>query len=70
MKNYPSLRIPEEEIGRFLLAYYRGVFPSTYHLGAAFLFYYGLMGYNRIRNEVDDDRAAEMIKEEFTGILE
>lgn len=60
------LKLNPEEIGRFLLAYHRGIFPKSYKLGAAFLFYYGLAGYDPIRKEQDDDRAIELIKNEFT----
>ncbi len=59
------LRIPEEELGRFLLAYYRNVFGPL-KLGAAFLFYYGLMGFEDIRHEKNDNQAIELIKNEFT----
>lgn len=63
-----KLLIPEEEMGRFLLAYYRKVFGPL-HLGAAFLFYYGLMGYEWIRREHDDEKAIRLIQEEFIGGL-
>lgn len=59
-----NLQIPEEEVGRFLLAYYRKVFGPL-HLGAAFLFYYGLMGFENIRHEHNDERALDLIKDEF-----
>jgi len=59
------LKLHAEEIGRFLLAYNRGIFPPRMRLGASFLFYYGLMGYDFIRKEKDDDRAIELIKQEF-----
>lgn len=55
-------------MGRFLLAYYRKVFGPL-HLGAAFLFYYGLMGYEWIRREHDDEKAIRLIQEEFIGGL-
>jgi hypothetical protein len=59
-----KLRIPEEEMGRFLLAYYRKVFGPL-KLGQAFLFYYGLMGFEEIRHEVNDESALDLIKDEF-----
>lgn len=62
------LKIPDEELGRFLLAYYRGIFGPL-RLGAAFLFYYGIMGYEPIRREANDNKALELIKEEFIGRL-
>jgi hypothetical protein len=64
------LKIPDEELGRFLLAYYRGVFPPTFKLGKAFLFYYGLAGYIWIAKEQDDKKALELIQEEFIGRLD
>lgn len=62
------LKIPEEELGRFMLAYYRKVFGPL-KLGASFLFYYGLMGYDSLRLEKNDDKALEFIKDEFVGRL-
>lgn len=64
-----KLKIHEEELGRFLLAYYRGVFPKSYTLGASFLLFYGIMGYEYLKRETDEDRALEFIKGEFTGRL-
>ncbi len=61
-------KIPEDELGRFLLAYYRNIFGPL-KLGAAFLFYYGLMGFEYIRHEKNDNRALDYIKNEFTGGL-
>lgn len=59
------LMIPEEEFGRFLVAYHRGIFGPL-KLGAAFLFYYGLMGFEHIRHCKDDNHTLELIKKEFT----
>ncbi len=61
------LMIPEEELGRFMLAYYRNVFGPL-KLGAAFLFYYGLMGFEHLRHCKNDEHALELIKEEFTYV--
>ncbi len=60
------LIIPEEEMGRFLLAYYRGIFGPL-KLGAAFLFYYGLMGFVDIQHEHNDEKALDLIREEFVN---
>ena len=67
-----KLLIHEEELGRFLLAYHRGVFPHSFKLGASFLLFYDLIHdpyYNGLKNEKDDEKAIEYIKEEFTGRL-
>jgi len=64
------LKIAEEELGRFLLAYYRGVFGPKARLGSSFLFYYGLNGYETIKSEINDDKAIEKIKKEFLGRLD
>lgn len=61
------LKIPDEELGRFLAAYYRGIFPVSMKLGACFLAYYGLYGYKHIASEKNDDKALELIKENFLG---
>jgi hypothetical protein len=61
------LKITEDEFGRFLAAYYRGVFPRNATLGNCFLFYYGISGYDKIRLEEDNDKVIEMIIEEFTS---
>lgn len=63
------LKISEEELGRFLLAYNRGVFGPL-KLGASFLLFYGLMGYKNISKEKDDDKALDLIREEFIGRLD
>lgn len=63
------LKIAEEELGRFLLAYHRKVFGPL-KLGAAFLFYYGIMGYKEIQQEQNDNKALELIKSEFIGRLD
>lgn len=64
------LKIPDEELGRFVLAYTRKVFPPDYKLGAAFLFYYGLNGYPILKAEQNDAKALEFITEEFLGRLD
>lgn len=58
------LKINPDELGRFLLAYYRGIF-SGYSLGKAFLLYYGIAGYRNLILETDDEKALEFIKGEF-----
>lgn len=63
------LKIPEEELGRFMLAYYRGIFGPL-KLGASFLFYYGLMGYENLKKQRDDNKSLEFIKDEFVGRLD
>lgn len=63
------LKISEEELGRFLLAYYRNVFGPL-KLGAAFLLYYGLMGYKDLQLEKNDNKSLQFIKEEFLGGLQ
>ena len=62
------LKIPEEELGRFLLAYNRGLFGRA-KFGASFLHYYGIVGFDNIRNEINDNKSMEMIKQEFLGRL-
>jgi hypothetical protein len=62
------LKIQEEELGRFLLAYNRGIFGPL-KLGASFLFFYGLNGYKVLALERNDDKALGIIKEEFLGRL-
>lgn len=64
------LKIAEEELGRFLLAYHRKVFGPRFKLGAAFLIYYGLNGYRDLAHEIDDEKALEFIKSEFLGRLD
>jgi len=62
-----KLTLQPDEVGRFLLAYYRNVFPKALKLGAAFLFYYGLIGFPHLKHEQDDDVALNIIKEEFVS---
>lgn len=60
------LKINPEELGRFLLAYHRKVF-DPFKLGAAFIIYYGLAGYDHLVKEQSDEKALDFIKDEFLG---
>jgi hypothetical protein len=67
----PEILIHEEELGRFLLAYYRGLFFPL-KLGVAFLFFHNLhtkSEYEHIRVEKDDNKAVKLIAETFAGRL-
>lgn len=64
-----NLRITEEEFGRFLLAYYRGIF-NPLRLGAAFLFYYDVKGFDSLRHMTNDNDALYTIANTFTGGLQ
>lgn len=63
------LKIHEEELGRFLVAYYRGVLPRGWKFGAAFCLFYNINDDPEIKNEQDDERAFEMIRDKYTGRL-
>jgi len=70
-KEVMSLKLHNEELGRFLVAYYRGnIFPPNMRLGACFLLFYGLTGFPEIQHELDDEKSLGLIRETFTGRLE
>lgn len=64
-----KLKISEEEFGRFLLAYYRGIF-NPLKLGAAFLFFYDVKGFDNIRHSTNDNHTMDLIVQHFTGTLQ
>lgn len=65
----PKLFIHKEELGRFLVAYHRNLFPADFNLGLAFCAFYNINDYKEIKNELDDQKALNMIVKEFCGRL-